>query len=117
MTICTNDRKYLFGDINNDEMLLNKNGEIAERCWLEMRDHFNNIELNKYIIMPNHLHGIIIVGYNDRCANCGRCANDILYGENHINDGCDCQRDNHGCSLHYKIISFTFSAIHENSCV
>lgn len=44
-------------------MELNDAGKIAEQCWLAIPDHFPNVQLHEYIIMPNHIHGIIeIVG-------------------------------------------------------
>jgi REP element-mobilizing transposase RayT len=40
-------------------MILNKAGEHAINCWLSIPDHFPNSELDEFIIMPNHVHGII----------------------------------------------------------
>jgi len=61
VTICTNDRKYIFGNIENDEMILNQCGKIVKNIWLEIPKHFQNIELDTYIVMPNHIHGVIII--------------------------------------------------------
>jgi putative transposase len=52
VTICTNDRALFFED--------NAIREIAERCWLEIPDHFPTVELDEHIVMPNHVHGIIV---------------------------------------------------------
>lgn len=68
ITICLDDRKCLFGNIvrgNYDEMVLNDAGEIADKCWLEIPKHFPNAVLHEYIIMPNHVHGIIELVKND----------------------------------------------------
>jgi REP element-mobilizing transposase RayT len=63
ITICVQDRKHLFGKIENKEMILNEAGKIAEACWQEIPEHFPNVKLHEYIIMPNHVHGIVeIVG-------------------------------------------------------
>ena len=46
--------------------MLNSIGRIAERCWLEIPQHFKNVVLHEYVIMPNHIHGIIeLVGENN----------------------------------------------------
>jgi putative transposase len=59
ITICAQDRKEIFGVIQNDQIILNKFGKIVENSWLQIRGHFKNIELDRYVIMPNHIHGII----------------------------------------------------------
>lgn len=61
VTICTKERQEYFGNIINNKMVLNVYGEIVEYHWLEIPKHFPNIELNEFIIMPNHVHGIIII--------------------------------------------------------
>ena len=60
VTICVNDRIEKLGTINNYKMILNESGRIVKKIWLEISAHFNNIDLDQYIIMPNHIHGIII---------------------------------------------------------
>jgi len=52
-------RPHLFGYVDNDEMVLNNFGKIASQCWDEIPNHFPNAILHEYIIMPNHIHGII----------------------------------------------------------
>ena len=59
VTICTQGRKYLFGNIIDDQMFLNDYGLIVENCWLDIPIHFKNVALDQFIIMPNHFHGII----------------------------------------------------------
>ena len=61
VTICTRDRACLFGDVVNGEMRLNGSGETARRCWEDIPDHFPLVELDAFVIMPNHVHGIIVV--------------------------------------------------------
>ncbi len=66
LTVCTHQKKILFGTIENETMHLNEAGEQALQCWNEIPDHFPNVELDEFIIMPNHIHGIIvIVGANN----------------------------------------------------
>lgn len=59
ITICTWNNLHLFGKIENDLMIINKNGEIAEKEWFKTGELRSNIKLHEFIIMPNHLHGII----------------------------------------------------------
>ena len=65
ITICSADRKCLFGEIENDEMILNDAGTIANECWLEIPKHFPNAILHEHIVMPNHVHGIIELTYEN----------------------------------------------------
>jgi len=63
VTLCVQNRLRLFGEIVDSEMLLNQAGEYAQTCWLEIPKHFSNVNLHEFVIMPNHIHGIIeIVG-------------------------------------------------------
>ncbi|MTJ15880.1 transposase [Dolichospermum sp. UHCC 0299] len=61
VTICTHQRNCLFGEIVDGEIKLNTNGEIARGSWLSIPRYFKNVELDEFVIMPNHLHGIIII--------------------------------------------------------
>ncbi len=60
VTICTHDKECWLGDVVNSEMLLSEIGQIAEALWLEIPQHFENVILDDFIIMPNHLHGIVL---------------------------------------------------------
>lgn len=59
VTICCHDRILRFGQINNRMMDLNEFGQIAFDEWTKLPDRFNNMELDVFQIMPNHMHGII----------------------------------------------------------
>jgi REP element-mobilizing transposase RayT len=61
MTICTNKRRCLFGNIVNNEVNLNELGNIALNVWNSLPNKYSNIELDEFVIMPNHLHGIILI--------------------------------------------------------
>jgi len=61
VTICTKNRECLFGEIVDNKMVLNKYGEIVNHCWLDIQKHYNNVELDVFQTMPNHIHGIIII--------------------------------------------------------
>ena len=64
ITICTHDRICLFGDIVNGEMWLNKYGNMVQTCWNDLPNHYKNIKLDSFVIMPNHVHGIIMITNN-----------------------------------------------------
>jgi putative transposase len=61
ITIVTYQRNMLFGKIVDEEIRLNDLGKIADECWHAIPDHFPNVELGAYVVMPNHVHGILII--------------------------------------------------------
>ncbi|HEX2967506.1 MAG TPA: transposase [Bacteroidales bacterium] len=61
VTICTKNREHHFGRINNSKMELSETGLIAEKYWIEIPQHFPFVQLDAFIIMPDHVHGIIII--------------------------------------------------------
>lgn len=61
VTIRTLNKKYCFGKISNDKMILIPFGEIVENNWCELTTHFSFIDLDFHIVMSNHLHGIIFI--------------------------------------------------------
>ncbi len=72
VTLCTQNRECLFGEIVKGEMILNEYGKIVEQCWNNLPNHYDNIELDAYVIMPNHFHGIILITDNvDNVDNVG----------------------------------------------
>jgi len=60
-TICVQAKKCLFGDILDEEMILNDAGKMIDKEWKELPNRFKNIEFDEYLIMPNHFHGIIVI--------------------------------------------------------
>lgn len=61
VTICTHNREHTFGQITNCDMELSELGEIALTCWNAIPNHFPSVELDVSIVMPNHVHGIIVL--------------------------------------------------------
>ena len=61
VTICTHDRVPLFGRVVDGEMVLNAFGEIVRACWQEIPEHFPHVELDAFVVMPNHVHAIISI--------------------------------------------------------
>ena len=66
ITVCTWNKECLLGSIENGEITLNEYGMIVEKEWLMTEKMRSNIRMDKYIVMPNHFHGIIIINTNCR---------------------------------------------------
>jgi REP element-mobilizing transposase RayT len=61
VTVCTRNKQPLFGEIIDGVMHQNDVAEIARKYWLEIPNHFSNVTLDQFVIMPNHVHGIIVI--------------------------------------------------------
>jgi len=61
VTICTRNRLSIFGRVDQGKMQLNKNGIIATRKWEQLDERFPEIEIDEFIVMPDHMHGIVII--------------------------------------------------------
>ncbi len=61
ITLCAQDRKPIFGKIVNNEMQLTPFGDIVRAEWLKTAEMRKNIEMDEFVVMPNHLHGIIVI--------------------------------------------------------
>lgn len=59
VTICTRDKQCLFGDVVDGVMRVNQVGVIVDACWRALPDHVAAVALDQYIVMPNHVHGVI----------------------------------------------------------
>jgi hypothetical protein len=66
ITICTHNHQRLFGYIDNDEMMLSEYGEIAYHEWLQTGEIRKSVVLQEFVIMPNHMHGIIEINDSPR---------------------------------------------------
>lgn len=60
-TICTKGREHYFGDIINGSMRLTHAGVLADILWHQIPHHAQNVELGAFVVMPNHIHGILIL--------------------------------------------------------
>ena len=79
VTICTHRREPLLGEVVDGEVCLSVYGRIAEACWRFLPRHFPHVRLDAFVVMPNHIHGIIwIVDGGDRG---GEASVDICRGE------------------------------------
>jgi len=61
VTICAQDRICLFGDVADGEMRLNDAGHVAQECWNAIPIHFPHVDLDMFVVMPNHVHGILVI--------------------------------------------------------
>lgn len=73
ITLCTQNRECNLGEIMNGEMKFTVRGFIIDEFWSKIPDHFPNVELDEFVVMPNHIHGIIVI-------------NDELLGEKNIKE-------------------------------
>ena len=71
ITICTKNRVHFFGEIipspdsGDNNMVMSEIGKMAEKYWFEIPEHFPYVKLGAFVVMPNHIHGIIIIDKND----------------------------------------------------
>lgn len=97
VTICTANRELFFGDIVETQnfaypckMNLSEIGEIADKYWLQIPEHFPFVKLDAHVVMPNHLHGIVIIDKPDD----GR--NHIKNDERNVDENVERNADGNG---------------------
>lgn len=61
ITICTHNREHYFGEIVDGKMKFFEIGRIAEKYWYEIPERFSYIHLDAFVVMPNHVHGILLI--------------------------------------------------------
>lgn len=61
VTCCVHGRRCILGDIVDDRMQLNANGRIVAECWMAISKHFTGVTIDAFVVMPNHLHGIVVI--------------------------------------------------------
>jgi putative transposase len=61
VTICSQNHRCLFGEISQEKMILNSAGAMIEKWWRKLPEKYPGIQLDEYVVMPNHLHGIIVI--------------------------------------------------------
>lgn len=71
VTVCTKLKEHCFGKIVSSAMVLSPAGKLAHDCWLTIPHHFTITELDEFVIMPNHIHGILFIVEKDK-PDCGR---------------------------------------------
>jgi REP element-mobilizing transposase RayT len=61
VSICTQNRECLFGEIVDGKMVLNDAGRIVQAVWDDLPNHYLDVELDECVVMPNHVHGIVVI--------------------------------------------------------
>jgi putative transposase len=61
VTICTEGRQHLFGEVENSAMQISQTGQLCIEHWDDLPKHFPSIELDGFVVMPNHVHGILLL--------------------------------------------------------
>jgi len=88
VTICAWKWECFFGDVINGEMELNKYGRIIEGEWLQTGNLRSNVEIDEYVVMPNHFHGILIINENNHSdVGARRCLAQNVHAEQHQGNG------------------------------
>lgn len=85
ITICTQDKHHYFGEVINAAMDLTEIGHIAVQYWQDIPSHFPFVRLDVFVVMPNHVHGIVIIDKSKFvCANAGlqKKPSDIIHNTN-----------------------------------
>ncbi|MCD6354793.1 MAG: hypothetical protein J7L95_04510 [Prolixibacteraceae bacterium] len=72
ITICTHNHEHYFGKIVDNEMQLSNIGILADVFWHEIKNHKKNIELHQFVVMPNHIHGILKIVDGGNVVGCRR---------------------------------------------
>lgn len=65
LTSCIQNRAYLLGEVVEDTINLNAAGQMIEKWWQEMGKRFPSLEIDEYVVMPNHFHGIVVITTTD----------------------------------------------------
>ena len=69
VTICTQSREYMFGEIADGDMVLNDAGQMIEKWWNKLSQKYGDVWIDTYVVMLNHFHGIITITTNTVGAN------------------------------------------------
>ncbi len=77
ITICTHQRQCLFGEIVDAEMQLNVLGQMIHACWQRLPYYFPTLTLDAFVVMPNHVHGILVLG-NSSNTTLGQNAENLI---------------------------------------
>jgi REP element-mobilizing transposase RayT len=79
VTICTHNKEHLFGEIVDGEMIPNEHGLIINQCWHRLPRHYPHAEMDSFVLMPNHVHGIIAILLRGGFINRGGFVNPPLH--------------------------------------
>ena len=66
ITICTADKNFYFGNIKDSKMIYSQIGKLTHKFWTDIPIHFDHVKLDVFLIMPDHLHSLLILDYCER---------------------------------------------------
>ena len=108
VTICTRDKEYYFGDVVDGKMIMSGVGIIADILWHEIKNHGKNVELGEFVVMPDHIHGILILnetgGNNDNDNDNNNDNNDDNDNDDDNDDDNEIVETTHALSLPHPLI-------------
>jgi putative transposase len=85
VTLCTMNRDFIFGDVSGGAMHSNQFGEIVSKWWYELPNYYAPVELDEFVVMPNHINGVIVItdssGAGPSPANVGAGVSPLGCGE------------------------------------
>lgn len=61
ITVCAFESRQFFGQVENGQMMLNEIGRIVQACWDAIPDHMAHVDIDEFVVMPNHMHGIVVI--------------------------------------------------------
>ncbi len=61
VTICVRNKECIFGEIKDGVIKLSPIGKVSHKFWFETPKHFKNVQMDEFIVMPNHIHGVVII--------------------------------------------------------
>ena len=81
VTICTRDRTYLFGEVQDDAMRLSEAGQIVRETWGSLPERFPTVRLDAFVVMPNHVHGLLWLAFEPRIASLDAAENAVTLSD------------------------------------
>ena len=81
ITICAYQHECLFGKVVGGEMLLNRLGQLLQSRWQAIPRYFSSVNLDDFVVMPNHIHGIVVIRNHRRVKSETVCGEDVRRGE------------------------------------
>lgn len=97
ITICTKNRELYFGDIVGGKIEFSEMGMIAKKYFLEIPNHFSFVQLDEFAIMPNHVHGILMINKNKPSASESTVPINVETGQCPVSTVPKPDADNHVC--------------------
>jgi len=79
ITICVKVRECILGNIEDDEVILTRSGLLVQKCWQDLTRHYPHLRLDAFVVMPNHVHGIMVL-VEDTYAGAGTSPAYIRHG-------------------------------------